>query len=60
MLECWNENPSERPTFDEVTKLLEEMLMKDTPYFQPGLLDESKAYYNMPPEEDADEDQTGC
>ena len=56
MLECWNENPSERPTFDEVTKLLEEMLMKDTPYFQPALLDESKAYYNTMPEKDADEE----
>ena len=58
MLECWNENPSERPTFDEVTKLLEKMLMKDTPYFQPGLLDESKAYYNVMPEEDAAEKAT--
>ena len=58
MLECWNENPNERPTFDEVTKLLEEMLMKDTPYFQPALLNESKAYYNVIPEEDADLEAT--
>ena len=40
----------ERPTFDQVT-LLETMLMKDTPYFYPGLLDESKAYYNVMPKE---------
>ena len=52
MLECWNEKPSERPTFDQVTKLLEKMLMKDTPYFEPELLDESKACYEML-EEDA-------
>ena len=53
MLECWNEKPSERPTFDQVTKLLEKMLMKDTPYFEPELLDESKTYYEMPVEEAA-------
>ena len=47
-----NEKPSERPTFDQVTTLLETMLMEDTPYFDPGLLDESKAYYNVLPEEE--------
>ena len=26
--------------------------MKDTPYFDPGLLDESKAYYNVMPEKE--------
>ena len=52
MSECWNEKPSERPTFDQVTKLLEKMLMKETPYFEPELLDESKTYYEML-EEDA-------
>ena len=51
-MECWNEKPSERPRFDQVTTLLETMLMKDTPYFDPGLLDESKAYYNVVPEEE--------
>ena len=52
MLECWNEKPSKRPTFDQITKLLEKMLMKDTPYFEPELLDESQKYNEMP-EEDA-------
>ena len=51
-MECWKEKPSERPTFDQVTTLLETMLMKDTPYFDPGLLDESKAYYNVMPEKE--------
>ena len=46
MLECWKEKPSERPTFDQVTKSMEQMLTVDTPYFDPNLLDESKAYYN--------------
>ena len=52
VMECWNQKPSERPTFDQVTTLLETMLMKDTPYFDPGLLDDSKAYYNVMPEEE--------
>ena len=51
-MECWKEKPSERPTVDQVTTLLETMLLKDTPYFDPGLLDESKAYYNVMPEEE--------
>ena len=51
-MECWNENPTERPTFEQVTKLLEKMLMKDTPYFVPEQLDESKAYYNEMAEEE--------
>ena len=51
-MECWNENPTERPTFEQVTELLEKMLMKDTPYFAPEQLDESKAYYNEMAEEE--------
>ena len=51
-MECWKEKPNERPTFAQVTTSLEKMLMKDTPYFDPGLLDESKAYYNVMPEEE--------
>lgn len=50
--ECWNEQPNERPTFDQVTKLLEKMLMKDTPYFQLESVDESRAYYNVMPDKD--------
>ena len=53
MLDCWKETPSERPTFDQVTKLLEKLLMKDTPYFEPDLLDESKTYYEIPVEDAA-------
>lgn len=46
MLECWKEEPSERPTFDDITTSLEKMLMIDAPYLDLELLDESKAYYN--------------
>ena len=56
MLDCWEEKPSERPTFDQVTKIIEKLLMKDTPYFDPESLDESKIYYDeIPPEEAAAE-----
>jgi len=55
VLECWNEDPSERPTFDQATKSLESMMMEDTPYFDPELVDESKAYYN---EKLSEEDDT--
>ena len=51
-MDCWDETPSERPTFDQVTTLLEAMLMEDTPYFDPGLLDESKAHYSVVQEEE--------
>jgi len=46
VLECWKEDPSERPTFDKATKSLETMMTEDTPYFDPELVDESKAYYS--------------
>ena len=52
VLECWKEDPSERPTFDQATKSLERMMVEDTPYFDPELVDESKAYYNEVFEED--------
>ena len=46
VLECWKEDPSERPTFDQATKTLEKMMTVGTPYMDFDLLDESKAYYN--------------
>ena len=45
MLDCWKEEPSERPTFESATKSLEQMLQEDTPYLDFESLDESKAYY---------------
>ena len=42
---CWKEEPSERPTFENATKSLEEMMQEDTPYLDFDSLDESKAYY---------------
>lgn len=45
MLNCWKEDPNERPAFESVTKLLEEMMLEDTPYLDLETLDESKSYY---------------
>ncbi|XP_068752084.1 proto-oncogene tyrosine-protein kinase receptor Ret-like [Montipora capricornis] len=44
--ECWKEEPSKRPTFDQVSTSLEKMLMEGTPYLDFELLDESKEYYS--------------
>ena len=54
VMDCWNAKPNERPTFDELTTLLETILMEDTPYFDPGLLDESNAYYSVVQEEEVE------
>lgn len=54
LLECWNEDPSARPTFDLAAKALEKMMVKGTPYLDLDLLDESKAYYCEKPLEEGD------
>lgn len=45
MLHCWKEDPRERPTFDQATKILEKMMMVENTYLNLDLVDESKAYY---------------
>lgn len=47
MLECWKEDPCERPTFRDVIKTLEEMMTKDTPYYDFDKLDENDACYEQ-------------
>ncbi|KAL9970180.1 hypothetical protein ACROYT_G022513 [Oculina patagonica] len=47
MLECWQEDPRRRPTFEQIVGLLEAMMMRDTPYFDFNQLDESHSYYNV-------------
>ncbi|XP_078379589.1 uncharacterized protein LOC144662599 isoform X2 [Oculina patagonica] len=56
VLDCWKDEPSERPTFESATRSLEQMMQEDTPYLDFESLDESKAYYvNANP---SDEDVT--
>lgn len=47
MLDCWQEERSRRPTFEQIVASLELMMMKDTPYFDFNQLDESHSYYNV-------------
>lgn len=47
MLECWKEDPCERPTFRDVIKTLEEIMTKDTPYYDFDKLDENDACYEQ-------------
>lgn len=48
MVECWLENPFDRPTFTLIRERLEEMMQKDNPYLDFSVLDESRDYYNVP------------
>ena len=33
MLDCWRVDPEERPSFQQPTIRIEEMMTRDTPYF---------------------------
>ena len=33
MLDCWKEEPDERPSFEQLIPKLETMMTKDNPYF---------------------------
>ena len=46
MLDCWKENPDERPSFEQLKSTLETMMTVDTPYYDFTKHDEAKAYYN--------------
>ena len=45
MMECWKEDPNERPTFEEIISTLEEMMTRNTPYYDFDKLDENDACY---------------
>ena len=48
MSECWNEDPSSRPSFLELIDRLEVIMTKDVPYCDLNKHDESHSYYNLP------------
>ena len=47
MMDCWKDDPNERPSFSQLILILEEMMTVDTPYYDFTLLDESQACYSV-------------
>ena len=43
MLDCWKADPEERPSFEQLLTRMEEMMTRDTPYFDPNKDYESDA-----------------
>ena len=48
MSDCWDEDPSSRPSFSELIDRLEVIMTRDVPYCDLDKHDESRSYYNMP------------
>ena len=48
MSECWNEDPSSRPSFSQLIDRLEVIMTRDVPYCDLSMLDETYLYYNFP------------
>ena len=48
MSDCWNEDPSSRPSFSELIDQLEVIMTTDVPYCDLNKHDESHPYYNVP------------
>ena len=52
MSECWNEDPSSRPSFSELIDQLEVIMTTNVPYCDLDKHDESRSYYNLPAKAD--------
>ena len=46
MMDCWKEDPDERPTFTQLISIMEEMMTADAPYYDLSKTDESQACYS--------------
>ena len=47
MMECWKQNPDERPSFQGLVERLERTMTKQVEYLDLKQLDETKAYYQV-------------
>lgn len=47
MMDCWKENPDERPSFQELVLRLEELMLEEVEYFDFNKVDEFKDYYQV-------------
>ena len=47
MMECWKQNPDERPSFQELVERLERTMTEQVEYLDLKQLDETKAYYQV-------------
>ena len=47
MMECWKQNPDERPSFQELVGRLEGTMTEQVEYLDLKRLDETKAYYQV-------------
>ena len=47
ILDCWKTNRDERPSFQELVKSLEELMLQEVDYFDFNNVDESKDYYQV-------------
>lgn len=48
MMDCWKENPDQRPGFTQLRNRFESMMQKDNPYMDFSAVDETSAYYSVP------------
>ena len=47
MMECWKQNPDERPSFQELVGRMEQSMLQEVEYFDFDLVDETKDYYQV-------------
>ena len=47
MMDCWKQNPDERPSFLELVEKLERTMTEQVEYLDLKQLDETKVYYQV-------------
>ncbi len=48
MNECWEEDPTARPSFSQLIDRLETIMTMNVPYCDVSKHDDSSSYYNVP------------